>query len=147
MSKLCGLPCATHGYNRSVISSDSTIRAHMTASVHTIGMESTLPQARDLMQQHGIRHLPVVDGSKLVGLLSDRDLARLEGFPMVDFNLVSVPDAMSDEPYVVSPDAIARDVFRTMHEKRYGSALVAEDGKVIGVFTTTDALRVLVEIL
>lgn len=119
----------------------------MTASVHTIGMESTLPQARDLMQQHGIRHLPVVDGSKLVGLLSDRDLARLEGFPMVDFNLVSVPDAMSDEPYVVSPDAIARDVFRTMHEKRYGSALVAEDGKVIGVFTTTDALRVLVEIL
>lgn len=117
----------------------------MTPSVHTISMESTLPQARTLMEEHGIRHLPVLDGSKLVGVISDRDLARMEGFPMIDFNLVSVPDAMSDEPYVVAPDTPAIEVFRTMHKERYGSAIVADGGTVVGVFTTTDALRVLAD--
>lgn len=117
----------------------------MTPSVHTISMESTLPQARELMEKHDIRHLPVLDGSKLVGLISDRDLARMEGFPMVDFNLVSVPDAMSDEPYVVSPETPAIEVIGTMRDKRYGSAIVTVGDAVVGVFTTTDALRVLAD--
>lgn len=119
----------------------------MTPSVHTIPMESTLPQARAMMKEHGIRHLPVLDGTSLVGLLSDRDLARMEGFPMIDFDLVSVPDAMSEEPYVVAPDDAAIDVFRTMQERRYGSAIISDGGTVVGVFTTTDALRVLVELM
>lgn len=119
----------------------------MTPSVHTISMEKPLPHARALMLEHGIRHLPVLDGHKLVGLLSDRELARLEGFPLVDFKLVSVPDAMSDEPYVVAPDAPAVEVLGTMRDQRYGSAIVCEDSKVVGVFTTTDALRVLAETL
>jgi acetoin utilization protein AcuB len=128
-----------------VASYDSSIRALMTPSVHTIPLESALPKARDLMRQHGIRHLPVLDGAKLVGVLSDRDLARLEGFPMVDFSLVSVPDAMTPDPYVVSPETPAREVVRTMFAHRYGSAIVVEGGVVIGVFTTTDALRELAE--
>ncbi|MEX1363204.1 MAG: CBS domain-containing protein [Nannocystaceae bacterium] len=126
-------------------SSDSPIRDFMTPSVHTISMESTLPEARALMEKLGIRHLPVLDGSKLVGLLSDRDLARMEGFPMIDFNLVAVPDAMSDEPYVVAPETPALEVFRTMRDNRYGSAIVSDGKAIIGVFTTTDALRVLVD--
>ncbi|MCA9650900.1 MAG: CBS domain-containing protein [Myxococcales bacterium] len=128
-------------------SSDRPIRDFMTPSVHTIPMESTLPQARAMMKEHGIRHLPVLDGTSLVGLLSDRDLARMEGFPMIDFDLVSVPDAMSEEPYVVAPDDAAIDVFRTMQERRYGSAIISDGGTVVGVFTTTDALRVLVELM
>lgn len=119
----------------------------MTPSVHTISMERTIPDARAVMLEHGIRHLPVLDGQKLVGLLSDRDLARLEGFPLVDFTLVSVADAMSDEPYVVTPDSPAVEVLGTMRDERYGSAIVCEDSKVVGVFTTTDALTVLAETL
>lgn len=123
------------------------IREHMTPLVYTISLESTLPQARDLMEREGIRHLPVLDGAKLVGLLSDRDLARIEGFPMITFDLVSVPDAMSVDPYAVSPDTPIKDVLRTMHDRRYGSVIVVEAGAVVGVFTTTDALRLLMAVL
>jgi acetoin utilization protein AcuB len=116
------------------------IDTFMSATVHTIDLETSLPDARRRMTELGVRHLPVLDGRNIVGLLSDRDLARLEGFPMVDFNLVSVPDAMSDDPYVVGPKTPVIDVVRTMREHRYGSAIVADHGRVVGIFTTTDVL-------
>lgn len=115
----------------------------MTPLVHTISMETTLPQARDAMQKWKVRHLPVLDGTRLVGLLSDRELARLEGFPMIDFNLVSTADAMADDPYAVSPDAPLLEVIDKMREHRYGSAIVADGDLILGIFTTTDALNVL----
>ena len=117
----------------------------MTRSVHAVDLETSLPQARKLMSKHGIRHLPVLDNGKVVGLLSERDLGKLEGFPMIDFNIVSVPDAMSEEPYVVSPSTPALVVLQTMRDKRLGSAIVAEDRKVVGIFTTHDALQALID--
>ena len=59
-----------------------TVGEFMTEHVHVISMESTLPAARKLMAEHQIRHLPVMDGRHVVGLLSERDLSKLEGFPM-----------------------------------------------------------------
>jgi acetoin utilization protein AcuB len=112
-----------------------------------VDLESSLPAARELMKRHGVRHLPVVDGEKLVGLLSERELGRLEGFPMVDLNLVAVPDAMAGSPYVVTPDTPLREVVRTMMRERFGSAIVAENTRVVGMFTTTDALNVLARVL
>ena len=125
--------------------SDRPISELMTDSVHAVDLETSLPEARKLMSKHGIRHLPVLDNGKVVGLLSERDLGKLEGFPMIDFNIVSVPDAMSDEPYVVSPGTSALEVLQTMRDKRYGSAIVAEDRKVVGIFTTHDALQALID--
>ena len=119
----------------------------MTRSVHAVDLETSLPQARKVMSQHGIRHLPVTDHGKIVGLLSERDLGKLEGFPMIDFNIVSVPDAMSDDPYVVSPGTSALEVLQTMRDKRYGSAIIAEDRRVVGIFTTHDAVGALITVL
>ena len=126
---------------------DIPIRAVMSETIHTVGLETSLPAAREMMQRHGVRHLPVVDGDKLVGLLSERDLGRLEGFPMVDLNLVAVPDAMTEHPYVVPPDTPVVEALRTMRRERYGSAIVVEDGRVVGMFTTTDALGMLADLL
>ena len=125
---------------------DQTVGAYMTANVQVIEMENTLPAARKLMEEHGIRHLPVVDGKNVVGLLSERDLSKLEGFPMFDMNLVSVPDAMSTLPYVVYPHTPLIEVLRNMKAQRLGSAVVTdENGKVVGIFTATDALGVLID--
>lgn len=125
---------------------DHTVGAYMTDNVHVIDMENTLPAARKLMEDHKIRHLPVVDGKNIVGLLSERDLSKLEGFPMLNMNLVSVPDAMSTLPYIVYPDTPLVDVLRAMREQRLGSAVVTDpNGKVVGIFTATDAVSILID--
>jgi acetoin utilization protein AcuB len=119
----------------------------MTPVVHTITMEMSLPEAQRLLEEHGIRHLPVVDGEKLVGVISDRDIARLEGFPMVNFNSVSVADAMSSRPYSVGPETDLVEVVRTMAANKYGSAIVVEGRRVSGIFTVVDALKILAGLL
>lgn len=125
-----------------------TVGAHMTETPHVIDMESPLPAARAMMDEHEVRHLPVVDGKNIVGLLSERDLSKLEGFPMLNMNLVSVPDAMSTLPYIVHPDTPLVEVLQTMKAQRLGSAVVTDvNGKVVGIFTATDAVSLLIETL
>jgi acetoin utilization protein AcuB len=126
---------------------DQPIRAFMTETVHVIDMESSLPTARKMMREFRVRHLPVVDGKRIVGLLSERDLSKLEGFPMVNLDLVSVPDAMTPQPYVVEPDTPVVEVLRKMRDERMGSALVAEGDKLVGIFTLTDAASILINLL
>ncbi len=126
---------------------DRTVSAYMTKNVHAIEMENSLPTARRIMEEHGIRHLPVIDGSRIVGLLSERDLGKLEIFPMLNMSMISVPDAMTDNPYVVAPDTPMVEVLEKMRDDRMGSAIVAEDGKVVGIFTVTDAVKHLIEAL
>ena len=115
----------------------------MTPLVHTISLETSLPDARAAMRRWHVRHLPVIDGTRLVGLLSERELARLEGFPMVNLDLVSTADAMAESPYVVAPDTPLHDVVVHMGQHRLGSAIVSDGERVVGIFTTTDALQVL----
>ncbi len=123
-----------------------TVGEVMTAHVQVIGMECDLSEARALMAEHGIRHLPVMDGRHVVGLLSERDLSKLEGFPMLRMSSVTVPDAMSTLPYVVEPDTPLVDVLRNLVEQRLGSAIVTdENGTVVGIFTATDAIKLLID--
>jgi acetoin utilization protein AcuB len=113
---------------------------------HTIGADQPLAKAHALMRSHGIRHLPVLEGGKLVGMLSERDLHLIETFKDVDPNVAKVGEALLHEPFSVRYDATVADVARTMADFKYGAAAVVDDdGQVIGVFTTTDALRALID--
>lgn len=118
------------------------IKDFMTKSVHTVRLETSLEDAHRTMRDQGIRHLPVFDGDKLVGVVSERELEMLRAFPMIDMALTSVSDAMAEQTYVVGPETPLRDVARTMAEKKFGSVLVAEGDQVRGIFTTVDALAV-----
>jgi acetoin utilization protein AcuB len=124
-----------------------TIHDYMTASPLTIGVDQTLAQAHLMMRSHGIRHLPVLSGGKLEGILSDRDISLVEALRDVDPAKVKVEEAMTPILYTVSPDAALEEVAARMAEHKYGSALVVKDGKVVGVFTAVDALRALSELL
>lgn len=120
-----------------------TIRDYMTESPHTIGAEQSLAKAHALMREHNIRHLPVLHGGKLSGMVTVRDLHLVETLKDVEPENVRVEEAMTPQPYVVAPEALLRDVALEMAEKKLGSAIVVEGKKVVGVFTTVDALRAL----
>jgi len=124
-----------------------TIEAHMTPSPHSIGAEQTLARARAVMRDLGVRHLPVLHGGKLVGMVTDRDMHLVESLEGVDPTLVTVSDAMTENVYCVAPDTPLADVAERMSTSKYGSAVVMNGPKVVGIFTTVDACAVLAECL
>lgn len=120
-----------------------TVQQHMTVTPVVISSDRTLAEAHRLMRARNIRHLPVVDHGRLVGIVSQRDLYLLETLRGVDPANETVAEAMSADPYAVAPDAPLDAVATAMAEKKYGSAVVVDRGSVIGLFTTVDALRAL----
>ena len=124
-----------------------TIRQWMTAAPVTIDRDDTLETAHRLMRRWAIRHLPVVDGDQLVGIVSDRDLSIVETLSSVDPQTENIEEAMTSAPYTVHPDAPVAEVAQEMARTRYGSAVVVENGQILGIFTTIDALNCLAELL
>ncbi len=112
------------------------VQKYMSYAPHTIGQKQTLATAHDMMREHRIRHLPVLEGGQLVGLISQRDLSLVESLKDVDPEQVCVEDAMSQTVYHVSPEAPLDEVAAEMAEHKYGSAVVMSNGKVVGMFTT-----------
>jgi acetoin utilization protein AcuB len=123
-----------------------TVEQHMTVSPVVIGIDRTIADARRIMRDQGIRHLPVVDAGRLVGLVSQRDLYLAETMRGVDPARDGVREAMTADLYAVPPDAPLGEVAATMAERRIGSAIVVDRGSVIGLFSTVDALRALAEL-
>jgi acetoin utilization protein AcuB len=122
------------------------IQKYMTPMPHTIGKDIPLKKAFEMMREHRIRHLPVQDGGHLVGVITDRDIKFASSF--AGAAELKVEDAMTPDPYKVSPDALVEDVAEAMAERKYGCAIVEQgNGKVVGIFTEIDALRVLAEVL
>lgn len=119
------------------------IKDFMTPSPHTIRNDQPLGAARQLMREHGIRHLPVLQEGRLVGILSERDLHLLETMTDLDLLRIPVEDAMTQEVFAVGPDEPLARVIERMSRQKIGSAVVVEGRDVVGVFTTIDALRVL----
>lgn len=122
------------------------ISSYMTPTPHSIGAEQKLPVAIKLMREHRIRHLPVLEGGTLVGLVSDRDIRMIESLGRGILDTLTVDEAMSPEPYQVHPDTPLSEVARTMAEHKYGSAVVMQNGRVVGIFTVVDACRALAEL-
>jgi acetoin utilization protein AcuB len=125
----------------------SSIEHFMTPHPHTIRRDQTLSAAHAQMRALGARHLPVLDGGRLVGILSQRDLFFVETLRDVDPAKVLVEDAMSPDVYVVPPEKPLGEVAAHMVERKYGCAVIARGSHLLGIFTTNDALRVLSSIL
>ena len=125
------------------------IGAVMTPVPHYVASAADLSDAVRLMYAAGIRHLPVVDAGQIVGVLSDRDakLARAVSNDCLEGAELAVSDVCITEPYVVSPDERLDVVLDSMVKAHIGSALVAKNGKLIGIFTASDACRQLSELL
>lgn len=124
-----------------------TIDDFMTRTVHTIGTKSPLSEAHRMMNEHSIRHLPVLEGGRLAGVVSMRDLHLIETLKGVDPKEVTVEEAMSQDAYTVPPGTALAEVASAMAMHKYGSAVVAREGHVEGIFTTVDAMKALEALL
>jgi acetoin utilization protein AcuB len=129
------------------MSSKHTVSQFMTRAPYTVGVDQSLSVAHRIMRAHDLRHLPVLAEGKLVGLVSERDLAIVEALRRLDLDKATVEKAMVCDPYSVGPQAPLIEVARAMAACRHGSAVVVEDGAVIGIFTTVDALLALGHVL
>jgi acetoin utilization protein AcuB len=123
------------------------IQKYMTTTPYSIGKDQTLERAHQVMRDHRIRHLPVLEGGKLVGIVTERDLHLVETLRDVDPRTVLVEEAMSTHVYAAAPDTALDVVAESLAEHKYGSAVVIQNGKVVGIFTTNDACRALAELL
>jgi len=119
----------------------------MTRGPHTIGHDQPLAAAHRMMRDHSIRHLPVLEAGKLVGVVSLRDLHFIETLKDIDQEKVQVSEAMSQDVFATGPRASVRKVAAEMAEHKYGCAVVIDKGRVSGIFTTVDALQALAWLL
>jgi len=123
------------------------ISRYMSRQPWTIGWDAPLSQATALMQEHQIRHLPVLKDGKLVGVLSERDVFRLERLRYLS-NHFTVEDAMSSDVYCAAVDDPVDAVVERMAANKLGSVVVVDrSSRIEGVFTTVDGMQVLAEVL
>lgn len=124
------------------------VRDVMTPSPLTIEVGRSVAEALALMRQRDVRHLPVVDDDAgLVGVLSERELSRLEARDDAPPADMPVSLAMMRAPWTVGPTTPLEVAVRHMASHRLGSSVVVEHARVVGIFTTSDGLRALAMVL
>jgi acetoin utilization protein AcuB len=122
------------------------INKYMTTTPFAINSESTVNEAMEVMTNKEIRHLPVMKNGQIFGLISDRDLKSILAFAGANPKSIKVGDICTDEPYTTTPDAPINEVAEEMVNRKVGSAVVVDNGKLVGIFTATDACQALSEI-
>lgn len=114
----------------------------------TASEDLMIDDLRELMMKHGIRHLPIVRDNVVVGVISDRDVRLVSGLSVAEKFQVRAGDLMTPNPVSVRARATLDEVAYLMSEKKVGSVIVNDDeGAFVGIFTTTDALNALIEIV
>ena len=126
------------------------VREIMMGSPVTLKPEDNLNLASDVISLGRIRHIPIVDGGRLVGIVSERDLigaaaARIFGLKRKSksalLKSVLIKEVMKKRVVTTAPDAPIKDVAHLMADKKIGCVPVVSEGVVVGLVTTTDILR------
>lgn len=123
------------------------ISKYMTTTPHSIGAEQPIAKAHQIMKENNIRHLPVLHNSQLKGVLSDRDIKLALSLNGVNAETTTVSEISSEEVFLVEPTAKLDDVVKIMADKKIGSVLIVDNHRLVGIFTTIDALNALADLL
>ena len=126
------------------------VRDIMMAEVVTLKVEEELSLASDIMTLARIRHLPIVEGDRLVGIISQRDLFKASLASVVGHDYqesrdhlktVTLKDVMIKDVITIEPDSEIRTAGRIMLEKKIGCLPVIQDNTLVGMVTETDILQ------
>ena len=129
---------------------------YMTPEPVTVEEFDSMGEALVLMRRHQIRHLPVVNGINLVGIVTDRDLRRaspslLSGIAEDRYKEVldstQVSKIMTREPFTVRLDTDVEEAVGLLVDKKISSLPVVNGDELVGIFTEVDALRILLELM
>lgn len=132
------------------------IRDLMSVNVVTVDEKTSIQDARKIMEAHKIRRLPVMKRDKLVGLVTKHMLLEAAPSPATSLSIhelhyllskMTVKDIMVKEPYTLSPDMPAEDALQLGQELGYGGFPVMEDGRLVGIVTESDIVRLMIRVL
>lgn len=121
----------------------------------TIGPKATVAEAEALLETHHIRHIPVMDGGRLAGMITDRDIG-LASMPRprkelthqdVLLQLVRVDQVMTRDPVRVAPLTPIEEAARLMLDRRFGALPVMEGERLVGIISQGDLLKALIALL
>jgi len=126
------------------------VREIMETKLVTISASERLSMVEDIMTLGRVRHMPVVQGGRLVGVVSERDLLRASLSVLSEhrdaerrmfLHVVEISRVMSTPPIVIGPDAAIREAAALMADRKIGCLPVVEGDELIGLVTETDVLR------
>ena len=127
------------------------VRDAMTREVVTVGPDAGVGEAWGLCRERGIRHIPVVEDGKLVGIVSDRDLRDVS--PPRDtpdqentLGYVRVRDIMTADVVTAHPLDTIEHAARVIYDHNFNCLPVVGDGELAGIITSSDLVRILVEL-
>jgi acetoin utilization protein AcuB len=128
------------------------VRDWMAHELVTITVDTPLPEASRLMKEYHIRHLPVMDGGKLVGIVTwgdIREASASDSTTLSIYELNALLDTlyasyfMTHQPITIGPDAEVAEAAQTMLERKIGCLPVVSEGRLVGLITVSDIIRVL----
>lgn len=131
------------------------IRHIMTQQPFSLQVNESLSQVEKLFKKHKIRHLPVVEGKKIIGILSLTDLKRISFIDAYDprndnldpsiYALFSLEQVMVRNPVTIDPNTPILEVAELFTKSEFHSVPVVEQGGLVGIVTTTDLIRFLMD--
>ncbi|WP_292010441.1 CBS domain-containing protein [Chryseobacterium sp.] len=121
----------------------------MSTKLITLNTTNTLYDAEKLLKENNLRHLPVVDGKKLIGIISLSDLLKISYTDVTDsdevesvvYETYTIPQIMAKTLVTIPPSANIKEVTELLSKHSFHSVPVVEDGELKGIVTTTDLLN------
>ena len=133
------------------------VKELMSTKVYTVSPEDSLDRVVVMFHFNAIRHLPVVENGKVVGVISDRDVKKILGprhtlkVSKIDGSLITVParkvrTVMNRKLSTLGPEDKASDAAAIMAKRKIGCLPVVRHGRLVGIITSTDILRAFVKL-
>tara|TARA_Y100001933_G_scaffold123709_5_gene123548 strand:- start:14900 stop:15289 length:390 start_codon:yes stop_codon:yes gene_type:complete len=127
----------------------------MTKNVITLSVKDNLVTAEELFKKHRIRHIPVVSGDEVIGILSYTDLMRISFADAIDeheqevdtmvYNMFTIEQVMAKNVISVTSGTTIQDTAKFLAERDFHALPVIDDGKLVGIVTTTDLIHYLLQ--
>ena len=132
------------------------VRKKMQKNITTITKDERMTTAKKVLKEKNIRHLPVVDGKKLIGLVTNMDIRKSEASPATSLEIrelhylldkITVGEIMTRNVITIAPDISIEEATTLLHDNKIGCLPVIEDGSLVGLLTEGDVMEILIEVM